>query len=61
MTLRKYPGRDLYACIRDSEEIIFGYEKEGEEIIGIRSSSPSMLGLLEDRLNETIIRNSKQI
>jgi ElaB/YqjD/DUF883 family membrane-anchored ribosome-binding protein len=61
MTLRKYPGRDLYACIRDSEEIIFGYEKEGEEIIGLRSSSPSMLGLLEDRLNETVIRNSKQI
>lgn len=61
MTLRKYPGRDLYACIRDSEEIIFGYEKEGEEIIGIRSSSPSMLGLFEDRLNETVIRNSKQI
>ncbi|MCE7733786.1 MAG: hypothetical protein GPJ54_02840 [Candidatus Heimdallarchaeota archaeon] len=61
MTLRKYPGRDLYACIRDSEEIIFGYEKEGEEIVGIRSSSPSMLGLLEDRLNETVIRNSKQI
>ncbi|OLS27370.1 MAG: hypothetical protein HeimC2_12070 [Candidatus Heimdallarchaeota archaeon LC_2] len=61
MILRKYPGRDLYACIRDSEEIIFGYEKEDEEIIGIRSSSPSMLGLLEDRLNETVIRNSKQI
>lgn len=61
MTLRKYPDRDLYACIRDSEEIIFGYEKEGEEIIGIRSSSPSMLGLFEDRLNETVIRNSKPI
>lgn len=57
--LRKYPARDLYACIRDSEEIIFGYEKENEEIIGIRSSTPSIIQLLQDRLNETVIRNSK--
>ena len=61
MTLRRYTEKDLYGCIRDSEEIIFGYEREGEEIIGLRSSTPSIIGLLEDRLNETVIRNSKPI
>jgi len=61
INLRHYPDRNLYACIRDSEEIIFGYIKDGEETVGIRSSTPSIVELLEDRLNETVIRNSKPI
>jgi sugar-specific transcriptional regulator TrmB len=61
ITLRSYKERDLYACMMDSEEIIFGYEQEDQELIGIRTSTPSMVGLLEDRLNETVIRNSKII
>jgi sugar-specific transcriptional regulator TrmB len=61
IVVRSYEGKDLYACMRDSEEIIFGYEIEGEPMIGIRSSTPSMVELLEDRLNETVIRNSKAI
>ena len=59
--LKSYDKRDIYACIRDSEEIIFGYLKPNEEVIGIRTSTPSMIELLEDRLNETIIRISKAI
>ncbi|MHA2249835.1 MAG: helix-turn-helix domain-containing protein [Candidatus Kariarchaeaceae archaeon] len=61
ITLRAYKEKDLYACMRDSEEIIFGYETSGEEMIGIRTSTPSMVELLEDRLNETVIRNSKSV
>ena len=59
VTLRNYQKRDLYACIRDSEEIVFGYIQEDQEAVGIRSSTPSIVELLEDRLNETVIRNSK--
>ncbi len=59
--LRHYPDRDLYACIRDSEELVFGYIRDGEETMGIRASTPSIVQLIEDRFNETVIRNSKQI
>ena len=61
ISLRIYEKKDLYACIRDSEEIIFGYVHPNEETIGIRSSTPSMVDLLEDRINETIIRQSKTV
>ncbi len=60
VVLRSYDKKDLYACIRDSEEIILGY-KSDEEMVAIRSSTPSIVQLLEDRLNETVIRNSKNI
>lgn len=59
--LRAYDKRDIYACIRDSEEIIFGYLRSNEEMVGIRTSTPSVIELLEDRLNETIIRISKPV
>ena len=61
IALRAYVEKDLYACIRDSEEIIFGYERPDEEMVGIRTSTPSIVSLIEDRLNETVIRNSKAI
>lgn len=59
--LRAYDKKDLYACIRDAEEIILGYKREDEEMIGIRASTPSIVELLKDRLNETVIRYSKTI
>lgn len=59
--LRAYDKKDLYACIRDAEEIILGYKREDEEMIGIRASTPSIVELLIDRLNETVIRYSKTI
>lgn len=59
--LRDYKKRDLYACMRDNEEMIMGYIQEGEEAVGIRASTPSVVTLLQDRLNETVIRDSKQI
>ncbi|MCY3411392.1 MAG: hypothetical protein INQ03_07135 [Candidatus Heimdallarchaeota archaeon] len=61
VNLRSYDRKNLYACMRDSEEIIFGYQRMDEEMVGIRSSTPSIVELLEDRLNETVIRNSKSI
>lgn len=59
VVLRAYDKKDLYACIRDSEEIILGYRSMDEEMVAIRASTPSIVQLLEDRLNETVIRNSK--
>ncbi|MDH5401937.1 MAG: hypothetical protein OEY49_05545 [Candidatus Heimdallarchaeota archaeon] len=61
IVFRHFADGDLYACIRDSEELVFGYVREGEEIIGIRAITPSVVELIEDRLNETIIRGSKQV
>ncbi len=56
-----YEEKDLYACFRDDEEIVFGYKKEGEEVSAIRSASYSMVELFKDRVNETVIRKSKRL
>ncbi len=61
ITFRAYDKKDLFACMRDSEELVFGFMRMDEDTVGIRTATPSIVELLEDRLNETIIRNSKKI
>ncbi len=61
ITVYNYEAKDLYACFRDDEEILFGYKKEGEEVSAIRSASYSMVELFKDRVNETVIRKSKRL
>lgn len=61
ITVYNYEAKDLYACFRDDEEILFGYKREGEEVSAIRSASYSMVELFKDRVNETVIRKSKRL
>ncbi len=61
IAIYNYPEKNIYACFRDDEEILFGYTVENEEASAIRSLSYSMVNLFKDRINETVIRLSKRI